>query len=262
MKLASGTAPVPALRRAGVPVGLGTDGAASNNDLDMFEAMRQAALLHKLQSNDPRALPAADVLAMATSEGARGARHGADDRLARARQARRPDRRVDVRRRARRRCTIPCRTSSTRPSGDDVRTTIVNGRVLMRDRKVLTLDEPAVLAEARTLAGRCAAGGRANEHPPRRRSDPAPHRRARRRNRGRLPAGRGDPPGRRAQGRLRVHGRPGPRDEHAGDARLHRGVELPAEHAGRPAKSGCSRTSTPGSKAATSSSSRTSSTPA
>ena len=61
MKLASGTAPVPALRRAGVPVGLGTDGAASNNDLDMFEAMRQAALLHKLDSGDPRTLPAPEV---------------------------------------------------------------------------------------------------------------------------------------------------------------------------------------------------------
>ena len=57
MKLASGTSPVPALQQAGVVVGLGTDGAASNNDLDMFEAMRQAAFLHKLTSNDPSALP-------------------------------------------------------------------------------------------------------------------------------------------------------------------------------------------------------------
>ena len=69
MKLASGTAPVPALRAAQVAVGLGTDGAASNNDLDMFEAMRQAAFLHKLQSNDPRTLPAPDVVAMATRKG-------------------------------------------------------------------------------------------------------------------------------------------------------------------------------------------------
>ena len=77
MKLASGTAPVPALREAGVPVGLGTDGAASNNDLDMFEAMRQAALLHKLQSNDPRTLPAGDVLGHGDLRGRPGARHGA-----------------------------------------------------------------------------------------------------------------------------------------------------------------------------------------
>ena len=54
MKLASGTAKVPAMRHAGIPVGLGTDGAASNNDLDMFEAMRQAAFLHKLTTVEQR----------------------------------------------------------------------------------------------------------------------------------------------------------------------------------------------------------------
>jgi len=151
MKLASGTAPVLALRTAGVPVGLGTDGAASNNDLDMFEAMRQAALLHKLQSNDPRALPAAAVIAMATREGA----HALG--LEREVGSLEPGKRADI---------IVVSMSSPRQTpmydpmshlvyvtrGDDVRTTIVNGRVLMRDRKVLTLDEPAVLAEARRLA--------------------------------------------------------------------------------------------------------------
>src|SRR4051794_3065309 len=71
MKLASGTAPVEALRKSGVVVGLGTDGAASNNDLDMFEAMRQAAFLHKLVAGDPRAIPAPVALAMATIDGAR-----------------------------------------------------------------------------------------------------------------------------------------------------------------------------------------------
>jgi 5-methylthioadenosine/S-adenosylhomocysteine deaminase len=70
MKLASGTAPVPKYLAAGVSLGLGTDGAASNNDLDMFEAMRQAAFLHKLQTGDPRAVPAAAVLDMATRGGA------------------------------------------------------------------------------------------------------------------------------------------------------------------------------------------------
>ena len=71
MKLASGTAPVAKYLKAGVALGLGTDGAASNNDLDMFEAMRQAAFLHKLATRDPRALPAATVLEMATLGGAR-----------------------------------------------------------------------------------------------------------------------------------------------------------------------------------------------
>ena len=152
MKLASGTAPVPALRQAQVPVGLGTDGAASNNDLDMFESMRQAALLHKLVSNDPRALPAADVLAMATREGARAI--GMEREIG----SLEPGKRADL---------ILVGMTSARQTpmydplshlvyasrGDDVRTTIVNGKVLMREGKVLTLQEPAILAEARKIAG-------------------------------------------------------------------------------------------------------------
>jgi 5-methylthioadenosine/S-adenosylhomocysteine deaminase len=70
MKLASGIAPVCGLRAAGVPVGLGTDGAASNNRLDMLQEMRHAALLAKVSSGDAAALKAHDVLRMATLEGA------------------------------------------------------------------------------------------------------------------------------------------------------------------------------------------------
>jgi 5-methylthioadenosine/S-adenosylhomocysteine deaminase len=71
MILASGVCPVPALRRAGMPVGLGTDGAASNDSQNMLEAVKAAALLQKVARLDPRALTAGDVLAMATIEGAR-----------------------------------------------------------------------------------------------------------------------------------------------------------------------------------------------
>ena len=85
MKLASGTAPVAAMRAAGVAVGLGTDGAASNNDLDMFEAMRQAAFLHKLRRGDPRAHAGAGRRSRwRRSTGARALGMDRTDRLARA----------------------------------------------------------------------------------------------------------------------------------------------------------------------------------
>jgi 5-methylthioadenosine/S-adenosylhomocysteine deaminase len=71
MKLGSGMAPIAALIAAGVNVGIGTDGAASNNRLDMFTEMRQAALLAKALSGDPTVLPADRVLEMATLNGAR-----------------------------------------------------------------------------------------------------------------------------------------------------------------------------------------------
>ena len=71
MILASGVCPVPALRQAGIPVGIGTDGAASNDSQNMLEAVKMAALLQKVAWLDPRAVSADDVLSMATAEGAR-----------------------------------------------------------------------------------------------------------------------------------------------------------------------------------------------
>jgi len=70
MKLASGMAPVQRLRDAGVTVALGTDGAASNNDLDVFDEMRDAAMLGKLAADDATAVPAEAVVEMATAGGA------------------------------------------------------------------------------------------------------------------------------------------------------------------------------------------------
>jgi 5-methylthioadenosine/S-adenosylhomocysteine deaminase len=151
MKLASGTAPVTGYLRAGVALGLGTDGAASNNDLDMFEAMRMASLLHKLHAVDPRAVSARTALEMATVGGARVL--GLEKQTGS----------LDVGKRA---DVIVVDVSSARQTpmydpvshlvyttrGDDVRTTVVNGRVLMRDRKVLTVDSAAVLSDARAWA--------------------------------------------------------------------------------------------------------------
>jgi 5-methylthioadenosine/S-adenosylhomocysteine deaminase len=151
MKLASGTAPVLELQRAGVRVGLGTDGAASNNDLDMFEAMRQAAFLHKLTSKDPRALPAKTAVRMATIEGARIL--GLDREIGSLEPGKRADLLVVSMRGARQTPMYdPLSHLVYVARGADVQTVVVNGRVLMRDRRVLTLNEQAVLDEAAVWA--------------------------------------------------------------------------------------------------------------
>ena len=153
MKLASGTAPVAAWLTHGIRAGLGTDGAASNNDLDMFEAMRTAALLQKHASGDPRALPARQALELATRRGASAL--GLEGRIGSLQAGKLAD-------------VITVSTSSARQTpmfdplshlvyvtrGTDVRTTVVNGRVLMREGRVLTLDRATVIREANAMAGK------------------------------------------------------------------------------------------------------------
>jgi 5-methylthioadenosine/S-adenosylhomocysteine deaminase len=151
MKLASGAAPVVDYLKAGVALGLGTDGAASNNDLDMFEAMRQAALLHKLVTRDPRAVSAQTALEMATIGGARVI--GRQNRLGSIEAGKLADIlvvRMDQPRQTPMYDPVSHLVYVTR--GDDVETTIVNGKVLMRAGKVQTLNESDVLAEARKAA--------------------------------------------------------------------------------------------------------------
>jgi 5-methylthioadenosine/S-adenosylhomocysteine deaminase len=151
MKLASGVAPIPAYLAAGITVGLGTDGAASNNDLDMFGAMREAAFLHKVQTGDPRAIPAATALEMATIDGARAL--GLDRRIGSLETGKRADVVVVSMTSARQTPLYdPISHLVYATHGDDVRTVIVNGRVLMRDRKLTTLNEAAVIADAKKLA--------------------------------------------------------------------------------------------------------------
>jgi 5-methylthioadenosine/S-adenosylhomocysteine deaminase len=151
MKLASGIMPVLKYIAAGVNLSLGTDGAASNNDLDMFGAMRQASFLAKLGSGNPTAVPAQVALDLATIGGAKVL--GMEKMIGSLEAGKRAD-------------LITVSMSSARQTpmydavshlvyvtrGDDVRNTIVNGKVLMRDRKVLTLPEAQVLADARALA--------------------------------------------------------------------------------------------------------------
>jgi 5-methylthioadenosine/S-adenosylhomocysteine deaminase len=151
MKLASGAAPVTKCLNAGIAVGLGTDGAASNNDLDMFEAMRQTAFLHKLMEKDPTAASAQTVLEMATLGGAKAL--GMADRIGSLDPGKLADLIVVSMQSARQTPMYnPISHLVYVTRGDDVRTTIVNGRILMRDRRVLTLDATAVLAQARSMA--------------------------------------------------------------------------------------------------------------
>ena len=148
MMLASGVAPVVELRAGGVHVGLGTDGpAGSNNNLDMIEEMASAARLQKVTRKDPKALSAKDVLQMATIEGARVL--GLADKVGSLETGKQAD--VIV---------IDLAGAKTQPiysvesaivyaaSGSNVTTTIVDGKVLMRDRKVLTVDVAAAVQKA------------------------------------------------------------------------------------------------------------------
>ncbi len=149
MKLASGVAPVTAYLRAGVALGLGTDGAASNNDLDMFEAMRMASLLQKVTTVDPTAVSARQALEMATIGGARAL--GMEKTIGSLEPGKRADL-ILVSMRAARQTPLfdPLSHLVYVTRGDDVQTTIVNGQVLMRDRTVLTLDADAILKDSRS----------------------------------------------------------------------------------------------------------------
>lgn len=148
MKLASGTSPVPAMLNAGLRVGLGTDGAASNHDLSLWEEIDTAAKLHKLIAGDPTVVPAQQALAMATIGGAR-ALH-----LEKEIGSIETGKRADV-------ILVDLNAPHLTPlytlyshlvyaaKASDVTETIVNGRVLMRNRRLLTINEEAVKAVAR-----------------------------------------------------------------------------------------------------------------
>ncbi len=151
MKLSSGTAPVMKYRKADVSVGIGTDGAASNNDLDMFEAMRQAAFQQKLVTMDPTAISAAEALEMATLGGARAL--GRPQHLGSIEAGKLADIIIVGMSKPRQQPLFdPVAQIVYTTRGDDVETTIVNGKILMRDRKMLTMDEARVLSEARSAA--------------------------------------------------------------------------------------------------------------
>ena len=149
MMIASGVAPVPEMRAAGVAVGLGTDGpAGSNNDLDLMEEIDLAAKLAKISKMDPLALNAKSVVEMATIDGAR-ALH-----LEKEVGSLEQGKKADV-------VLISLNEPNAVPiydiyaqiayslKGSDVDTVVIGGRVVMRDHKLLTIDEPQVLEKAR-----------------------------------------------------------------------------------------------------------------
>lgn len=140
MKLGAGISPVPAMLKAGVNVGLGTDGAASNNDLDLWEEVRLAALLHKVNTGDPTALPAKQALSMATRIGAKAIYMDQEiGQLSVGRQADMIQLSLDET------DHLPLYDVISHLvyvlDGSDVVTTIVAGQLLMQDRNVLTIDE-------------------------------------------------------------------------------------------------------------------------
>ena len=145
MKLASGIAPVHKMLEKGVNVSLGTDGCASNNNLDLFEEMKTAALLHKVNTFNPTALPAKQVLEMATVNGAKAL----DPETGMLKVGKKADLiLLDIKKPH----LTPCFDVRSHlvysAKGSDVRTTIVNGKILMDNYRVLVLDEQKVVEEA------------------------------------------------------------------------------------------------------------------
>ncbi|MBO0720879.1 MAG: amidohydrolase, partial [Blastocatellia bacterium] len=153
MKLSSGTAPVPQMLKEGLRLGVGTDGAASNNDLDLWEEIDTAAKLHKLIAHDPTVVSAPQAFEMATLGGAR-ALH-----LEKEIGSLEPGKRADL-------ILIDLDAPHLTPmyniythlvystKSSDVTDTLVNGRVLMRNRRLLTLDEASIKATARQFQAR------------------------------------------------------------------------------------------------------------
>jgi 5-methylthioadenosine/S-adenosylhomocysteine deaminase len=151
MKLASGIAPIPQMMNAGVCVGLGTDGCTSNNNIDMFLEMDTAAKIHKVNTLDPTVMDAKTVLKMATIEAAKAL--GLDEETGSLVSGKKAD--VIV---------IDTNKPHLTPmynlyshlvyaaGGNDVDTSVINGQVVMENRRLLTLDVAKVMADVNQIA--------------------------------------------------------------------------------------------------------------
>lgn len=152
MKLASGIAPIPKLLREGIVVGLGTDGAASNNNLDMLEEIRLTALLHKVETMNPLEIPAFEAVKMATEYGAAAvgienigkleAGYKADIIL------------FDMSGAEWQPCYNPVSLMVYSANSSSVDTVIVDGKILMQGRELKTLDEEKIIADFNARANK------------------------------------------------------------------------------------------------------------
>lgn len=150
MKLASGVAPVPKMIADNMRIGLGTDGAASNNDLNMWEEMDTVAKLHKVFTGDPKVITAEQAFELATIRGAQ-ALH-LENEIGSIEKGKRADL-VIVERDSLNQIPLYNIYSDLvyATKAADVQTVIINGRIVMRDRKLLTLDEAAIKEGARVF---------------------------------------------------------------------------------------------------------------
>jgi len=165
MKIASGISPVTEMLAAGVNVGIGTDGAASNNDLDLWEEMRLASFLQKVDRMDPEVMSATTVLTMATRGGAIAA--GLGDSVGSLEVGKRADL-----------IQVAFEDVHHVPTYDvishlvyvtdeqDVASVVVDGRLLMKERQMLTIETERVAAEAKALAARIQAALEARNQAP------------------------------------------------------------------------------------------------
>lgn len=155
MKLAAGVAPVAQMLHQGVAVGLGTDGAASNNGLDMFREMNLAAKIHKVMSLDPTVMSAPTVFRMATIGGAQVL--GMEHLIGSIEVGKLADIIiVDMNQPHLTPLYNPYSQLVYAARGADVKTSIINGQMVMEDRRLLTIDLPSVMSNVRKIAAHIA----------------------------------------------------------------------------------------------------------
>jgi 5-methylthioadenosine/S-adenosylhomocysteine deaminase len=156
MKLASGVAPIPEFLKKGLAVGIGTDGPASNNDLDMFQEMDTTAKLHKVKRLDPTVVDARQVLALATRSGAEAI--GLGKQIGSLEKGKKADLIIiDTHKPHLTPLYDPVSHLIYAASGSDVRDVIIDGQLVVRDRAILTFGLEPIFDSVADLARQIAS---------------------------------------------------------------------------------------------------------